>query len=342
MGVLLGRKGSDKRLFILFVLFHFISLLFVIHPSVNMHPAIAGLISAASLLGYSQGSNEVCFFGGVCGGRRFSKDIVTSCAFSSYYANPSSMFTHLTTKRRFNSPSVKVACSSRALSATRSVALGLLTSRAASTTSIESLPENDDEPVKEQQQYTRKGLNERVVIIIGGTGFLGTEIRHQLQERGMNFIATTTPSTYRNMNEKGNFVPLYLTAENAQQDFYDIISTVMKADDRYAKEIAVIAAMGTIGTKDDEKVNAALAEAIKGAHRVNVKNDDDVVKSFVMIGNTKRVRRLARRVSFLKGYAEGKDEAEATLQDLFGKNACIIKVRYIWGIVVIVCCVSSM
>ena len=208
----------------------------------------------------------------------------------------------------------------------------MLTSRAASTTSIEYLPENDDEPVKEQQQYTRKGLNERVVIIIGGTGFLGTEIRHQLQERGMNFIATTTPSTYRNMNEKGNFVPLDLTAENAQQDFYDIISTVIKADDRYAKEIAVIAAMGTIGTKDDEKVNAALAEAIRGAHRVNVKVDNEniddyLVKSFVMIGNTKRVRRLARKISFLKGYAEGKDAAEATLQDLFGKNASIIKVR---------------
>ena len=71
--------------------------------------------------------------------------------------------------------------------------------------------------------------------------------------------------------------------------------------------------MGTIGTKDDEKVNAALTKAIKSAHEAN--NNNDLVKSFVMIGNTKRVRRLARKVSFLKGYAEGKDEAEATLQE---------------------------
>eukprot|EP00985_Skeletonema_marinoi_P005506 scaffold2388_cov201-Skeletonema_marinoi.AAC.4 len=133
------------------------------------------------------------------------------------------------------------------------------------------------------------------------------------------------------MSEKDKFVPLDLTAENAQQEFYDIVSSAVKGDGTTsAKEVAVIAAMGTIGTKDDEKVNAALAEAIKGAHRVNV-NDDDLVKSFVMIGNTKRVRRLARQVSFLKGYAEGKDEAEATLRELFGQNACIIKPSFIYG-----------
>ncbi len=306
--------------------------------TVNMHPSIAGLVvSAASLLGYSRGSNEACFLG-MCSGRGFY--VVTSCAF---YANPSSVFSP-TTKSRCNSPSTKVACSSRAflpsvyrnkqLPAIRSATAGLLTRRAASTSSIE--PRSENEETVFEQQTNPKGPNERLVIIIGGTGFLGTEIRHQLQERGVNYIATTTPATFRNMKEKDKFVPLDLTAENAQQDFYDTISSAMKDDGTSAKEVAVIAAMGTIGTKDDEKVNAALAEAIKGAHRVNAENDnnndDDVVKSFVMIGNTKRVRRLARRVSFLKGYADGKDEAEATLQDLFGENACIIKVRYIWGL----------
>jgi len=274
--------------------------------TVNMHPSIAGLVvSAASLLGYSRGSNEACFLG-MCSGRGFY--VVTSCAFN---ANPSSVF--------------KVACSSRAflpsvyrnkqLPAIRSATAGLLTRRAASTSSIE--PRSENEETVFEQQTNPKGPNERLVIIIGGTGFLGTEIRHQLQERGVNYIATTTPATFRNMKEKDKFVPLDLTAENAQQDFYDTISSAMKDDGTSAKEVAVIAAMGTIGTKDDEKVNAALAEAIKGAHRVNAENDK---------------RRLARRVSFLKGYADGKDEAEATLQDLFGENACIIKVRYIWGL----------
>ena len=58
-------------------------------------------------------------------------------------------------------------------------------------------------------------------------------------------------------------------------------------------------------------------------------SDDDIVKSFVTIGNTQRVRRLTRNVSFLKGYAAGKDEAEKTLHDLLGSKGCVIKVRIV-------------
>ena len=326
-----------------------------------MHSTIAALVvSAASiLLGYSQatGNNEACV-SGVCDSRGllFSKDVVTtSCAFS-FYANPSSSVFSPTiiSNSRCNNPSSAKICSSRAFlpSVHRTLSPGIrsasigFTIRAASSTSSSIEPRSDnEETIIEQQQSNPKEPNERLVIIIGGTGFLGTEIRNQLQERGMKYIATTTPATYRNMSEKDKFVPLDLTSENAQQDFYDIISTAVQGADgtSFAKEVAVIAAMGTIGKDDDQKVNAALAEAIKGAHRVNVDNggkeeeEDDVVKSFVMIGNTKRVRRLARQVSFLKGYAEGKDEAEATLQDLFGKNACIIKVSGLSLYIVSVC-----
>ena len=302
----------------------------------NMHSALAVVSVALLLVSYSHaGSNEGCI-SGVCGSRgRFSRNVVTSCAFASC-ANPSLVFSPTISS---NSRSTKKVCSSRAFlpsvsrkqppAILRSASAGLTSRAATSTSSIEPRSENEETVMEQQQQQSSpKESNERLVIIIGGTGFLGTEIRKQLQDRGIQYIATTTPSTFRKMGEKDKFVPLDLTAENAQQDFYDIVSSAVKGDGATpAKEVAVIAAMGTIGTKDDEKVNSALAEAIKGAHRVNV-NDDDLVKSFVMIGNTKRVRRLARQVSFLKGYAEGKDEAEATLQELFGQNACIIKVRW--------------
>jgi len=302
----------------------------------NLHSALAVVSVALLLVSYSQAaSNEGCI-SGVCGSRgRFSKEVVTSCAFASC-ANPSLVFSPTISS---NSRSTKKVCSSRTFlpsvsrkqpPAIRSASAGLTGRAATSTSSIEPRSENEEtveEQQQQQQQSSPKETNERLVIIIGGTGFLGTEIRKQLQDRGIQYIATTTPATFRKMSEKDKFVPLDLTAENAQQEFYDIVSSAVKGDGTTpAKEVAVIAAMGTIGTKDDEKVNSALAEAIKGAHRVNV-NDDDLVKSFVMIGNTKRVRRLARQVSFLKGYAEGKDEAEATLQELFGQNACIIKVR---------------
>ena len=280
-------------------------------------------IAVFILFGSSQASNEG-YFSCVYGSRAFPKDVIKSCAFASQFANPSLVFSSTSSNNRCNLPYTKIcpprvylpsAC--RTQPPIRSTSVGL-TGKAA-TSSIEPRSDNE-ETAFEQQQSSPKEPNERLVIIIGGTGFLGTEIRKQLDDRGIQYIATTTPATFRKMSEKDKFVSLDLTAENAQQDFYNIVSDALKG-----KEVAIIAAMGTIGTKDDEKVNAALTKAIKSAHEAN--NNNDLVKSFVMIGNTERVRRLARKVSFLKGYAEGKDEAEATLQELFGERGCIIKVR---------------
>jgi len=278
--------------------------------------------SSSSLLAYSQAASSSN------NGRKgfFPRDVTSLCAFSSWrHLPPKPTLFPLTTA------STSWSCRQQCNSPRSSIAMTVKSSSSVTSSST---------PLIEPGSA-------RLIIIIGGSGFLGTEIRRQLQERGVKYIATTTPTTFKRMNEingtdskKDKFVPLDLTAEGAQEDFYNIVSSASMQgggdddDGTSTKEIAVIAAMGTIGARDDKKVNAALAEAIKGSHRVNVDavgkggdSVDDVVKCFVMIGNTKRVRRLARRVSFLKGYAEGKDEAEATLQDLFGSRGCIIKVR---------------
>eukprot|EP00579_Thalassiosira_antarctica_P025888 CAMPEP_0202002460 /NCGR_PEP_ID=MMETSP0905-20130828/8294_1 /ASSEMBLY_ACC=CAM_ASM_000554 /TAXON_ID=420261 /ORGANISM="Thalassiosira antarctica, Strain CCMP982" /LENGTH=558 /DNA_ID=CAMNT_0048559365 /DNA_START=240 /DNA_END=1916 /DNA_ORIENTATION=+ len=167
-----------------------------------------------------------------------------------------------------------------------------------------------------------------LVLLIGGSGFLGSEIRHQLQERGVRYIATSTSNTAAG-NKDDEFVPLDLTASDAGEQFYQLISTSVKSSDN-PNRIAVISAMGAIGTDKDEQVNAALAAAIRASHRAN-DGDKDVVERFVMIGNTDRVRRLARNVSFLKGYASGKDEAESSLRKCFGSQGCIIKPSFIYG-----------
>ena len=151
-----------------------------------MHSAIAALVvSAASiLLGYSQASNEACF-SGVCDSRGFSKDVVTtSCAFS-FYANPSSSVFSPTiiSNSRCNNPSFAKMCSSREFlpSVHRTLSPGIrsasigFTIRAASFTSSSIEPRSDnEETIIEQQQSNPKEPNERLVIIIGGTGFLGT------------------------------------------------------------------------------------------------------------------------------------------------------------------------
>mmetsp|Transcript_8446 Transcript_8446/g.17788 ORF Transcript_8446/g.17788 Transcript_8446/m.17788 type:complete len:146 (-) Transcript_8446:193-630(-) len=83
--------------------------------------------------------------------------------------------------------------------------------------------------------------------------------------------------------------------------------------------------MGVIGTKDDEHVNAALVNAIRGAKRAD--QESEIIKRFVMIGNPRRVRRLSKKLPFLKGYANGKEEAESALRQYFHERGCIIKVR---------------
>jgi len=173
-----------------------------------------------------------------------------------------------------------------------------------------------------------------LIILIGGSGFLGSEIRAQLKQRNLQYIATSTSGK---SDEEEKFVKLDLTSNNAEEQVYQLImSQLTPVDDTpeegSSKKVAILSAMGSIGTNQDELVNSALSNAIRGAHRVNnlsssissssnssSKDDDSttdgkdsvkkekIVERFIMIGNTDRVRRLASNVPFLKGYASGKE-----------------------------------
>jgi len=176
-----------------------------------------------------------------------------------------------------------------------------------------------------------------LIILIGGSGFLGSEIRTQLKQRNLQYIATSTSGK---SDDEDKFVKLDLTSNNAEEQVYQLIMSQLKAGDTSGegsssnKKVAIISAMGSIGTNQDEEVNSALSNAIKGAHRVNNLSssissssvsssqiDDDsttdeegsdvkkkkIVERFIMIGNTDKVRRLASNVPFLKGYASGKE-----------------------------------
>jgi len=173
-----------------------------------------------------------------------------------------------------------------------------------------------------------------LVILIGGSGFLGSEVRRQLKERGVKYIATCTPSTFAKLKDDGEFVPLDLTAADSEVQFAKLIQNAIEdSSTNTNRKLAVISAMGSIGTDQDEEVNAGLARAVRGAHRANTNDNgsEGVIERFVMIGNTKRVRRLASNVPFLKGYASGKEEAESSLRECFGGRGCIIKPSFIYG-----------
>ena len=196
-----------------------------------------------------------------------------------------------------------------------------------------------------------------LIILIGGSGFLGTEIRNQLKQRNLQYIATSTSgksgSSTKISKENDKFVKLDLTSVNAKEQVYRLIMSQLRTTDTQegsssssSKKVAIISAMGSIGTNQDELVNSALSNAIKGAHRVNLssstssssissspesttdrKDSDDnkVVERFIMIGNTDRVRRLASNVPFLKGYASGKEvryQSRHIFHIIVGINFC--------------------
>ncbi|KAL7552263.1 hypothetical protein ACHAWF_015495 [Thalassiosira exigua] len=201
----------------------------------------------------------------------------------------------------------------------RIAALVPLSSTAASDTS------NDSQAARTSTGQPNYSPAYPLIILIGGSGFLGTEIRKQLRARGVEYVATSTPASADDKKGSGeeDFEPLDLTAADAEDQFRRLVATKIEDADG-AKKIAVISAMGAIGTDRDREINAAQANAVKGAHRANeIEGEgegDDVVERFVVIGNAERVRRLARKVPFLKGYASGKD-VSAMIGISFYKNA---------------------
>ena len=160
--------------------------------------------------------------------------------------------------------------------------------------------------------------DEPIILIIGGSGFLGTEIRKQLKHRDIPYVATATTQKVGSRDGE-EFVSLDLTASDSEEQFYKLIVATTQqqqhGNNNRKKKVAVISAMGSIGTNQDEKVNAALSRAIRGAYRINTDYEEEeeeedekkIVERFVMIGNTERVRRLASNLPFLKGYASGKE-----------------------------------
>lgn len=147
------------------------------------------------------------------------------------------------------------------------------------------------------------------VLVLGGSGFVGSEVCKQLKALGIDFVATSRDG-------RGDTKAL---------DFTNSAVNIATEVEELAKGCtAVISCIGAIGTADDGVVNSGTGLAAIGAKAAGVKN-------FVYISVAPEVRASAKGIKFLEKYMEGKQFSEDTIKDNFAVGYTIIEPTFIFG-----------
>lgn len=177
-----------------------------------------------------------------------------------------------------------------------SVAIPLLVSGVAGTLSLIGSPliANAEDavdaapvPVKEK------------VLVLGGSGFVGSRVVSNLQSQGIEVIATST-------NGRDGTVAFDVTKSGIE---------VAKEIESLSKGCkAVISCIGSIGAKDDYTINAATGLAAKGAKASGVER-------FVYIAVAPEVKEFAEGIDFLKDYIKGKTFSQDAVESSFPNSS---------------------
>ena len=146
------------------------------------------------------------------------------------------------------------------------------------------------------------------VLVLGGTGFVGSQICKQLQSLGVKYIATS-----RDGRDGTKALDFTNSAINVSTEIENLASGCT----------AVISCIGAIGTPNDEVVNAGTGLAAIGAKTAGVQN-------FVYISVAPEVRDSAKGVSFLEKYMNGKQFSENSIKSSFASYT-IIEPTFIYG-----------
>lgn len=146
------------------------------------------------------------------------------------------------------------------------------------------------------------------VLVLGGTGMVGSEVVRQLQSMGVDVVSTST-------NGREGTVALDFT----QDDLASKVESLAKGC------TAVISCVGVIGTENDAKINAGTGVAAKAAKAAGAKH-------FSYISVAPEVREFGRGFDFLESYMEGKAFSETAIASAFGSGAyTIIEPTFIYG-----------
>lgn len=164
--------------------------------------------------------------------------------------------------------------------------------------------DNNDAPESLASKKTPK------VLVLGGTGFVGSQVVEILRKEGIAVVATS---------------------RNGRDGTQSLDVTKLKPDDvtfrvqsLAAGCTAVISCIGSIGTDLDQIVNSATGNAARGAKGAGVER-------FVYITVAPEVAEFAEGIDFLKGYMAGKRFSRQAVLDQFGDNAVFIEPTFIYG-----------
>jgi nucleoside-diphosphate-sugar epimerase len=143
----------------------------------------------------------------------------------------------------------------------------------------------------------------RKVVVLGGSGFVGSRVAEVLRGAGAAVVSTSTDG-------RDGTVALDLTSG-------DLKGLFAGAD-------AVVSCVGTIGTPNDEAVNAATGRAAMAAKAAGVDR-------FVYITVSPDVKELASDVEFLAPYLRGKAYSRDAVLQMYGDKATLIEPTFIYG-----------
>jgi nucleoside-diphosphate-sugar epimerase len=154
---------------------------------------------------------------------------------------------------------------------------------------------------------TSLASNEKV-LVLGGTGMVGSEVVRQLKSQGVDVISTSTDG-------RDGTISLDFT----QPDLASKVESLAKGC------TAVISCVGVIGTENDAIVNAGTGVAAQAAKAAGVQR-------FSYISVAPEVREFGKGFDFLQSYMEGKASSEAAIASAFGNGAyTLIEPTFIYG-----------
>lgn len=147
------------------------------------------------------------------------------------------------------------------------------------------------------------------VLVLGGTGFVGSQIVAKLRALGVDVVSTSRDGRL-------GTIALDFTKERSNE-----IQTKVKELSRDC--VAVISCIGSIGTPNDEIVNAGTSFAAAGAKQAGVDR-------FVYISVAPEVQAFAKDIDFFKGYMSGKMTSQNAVISKF-KQYTLIEPTFIYG-----------